>query len=232
MNVWVSHLTSFQHPLGVTAIQVTVSPPAWSMELSLREGQISGNAHEVIGTTAGKWGHADKVLAECGRCSYSVKHVEVYFASQADQLAPVHKTDLSFILFSTEGPSLWFSRENQCQRRSSSSAVSSMHLLLASSTEEENHLKGRAERTFVLLPPGRATRGDLLFQILAPEPARKHKLSSQHRLSTSWQGLVCAWYIYQNLKIKEKGKEKTKMHKMRNESAGWWKQTCQGDVKL
>lgn len=144
MDVWVSHLTSFQHLLGVTAIQVTVSPPAWSLELSLHEGQISGNAHEVIGTTAGKWGHADKVLAECGRCSYSVKHVEVYFASQADQLAPVHKTDLSFILFSTEGPSLWFSRENQCQRHSSSSAVSSMHLLLASSTEEENHLKGRA----------------------------------------------------------------------------------------
>lgn len=141
-------------------------------------GHISGNAHEGIVSTAGKWGHTDKVWPECGRCSYSVKQVMVYIASQADQLAPVHKTDLSFITFSTEGPSLWFSRENQCQRHSSSSAVSSMRLPLASNTEEENHLKGGAERTFLLLPPGQATRGDLLFQISAPEPARKHKRSS------------------------------------------------------
>jgi len=45
MNVWVSHLVPFQHPLGVTAIQVTVSNPVWLLEFFLIAGQASGNAH-------------------------------------------------------------------------------------------------------------------------------------------------------------------------------------------
>lgn len=54
MDVWVSHLTSCQHPLGVTAIQATVSSPGWSLEFSLLGGQISGNALEAILSAAGK----------------------------------------------------------------------------------------------------------------------------------------------------------------------------------
>lgn len=100
MDVWVSHLTSCQHPLGVTAIQATVSSPGWSLEFSLLGGQISGNALEAILSAAGKWGHAEKALPECGRCSCSVKQDVVHFASQADQLASVHKMYLSFITFS------------------------------------------------------------------------------------------------------------------------------------